>query len=138
MSVARFWRETLRRYNLGGNECPECKKVYFPPRAVCPHCLTRRKSMGRLTPVQLSGEGEVFSFTVVHDPADGFEMQVPYVLALVKMKEGPILTSQIVDVEAKDVTIGMPVRAAFRKLKAEGPDGVIHYGYKFTPVVAKS
>lgn len=135
MSVARFWRETLRRYNLGGNRCTECGKVHFPPRAVCPHCATHRKTLGRLEPVQLSGEGEVFSFSVVHEAAEGFEMQVPYLLALVKMREGPILTAQLVDVDPKEVTIGMPVKAAFRKLKAEGPDGVIHYGYKFAPVL---
>lgn len=87
-----------------------------------------------MVPFQLSGDGEVFSYTVVHEAAEGFEMQVPYVLALVRTVEGPILTGQVVDLDPGDVRIGLKVRATFRKLREEGKAGVIHYGYKFTPV----
>ncbi|MGA9840522.1 MAG: Zn-ribbon domain-containing OB-fold protein [Thermoplasmata archaeon] len=134
MSIARFWRETPRRYNLGGSKCTMCGTAYFPPRSVCPTCAHHRESIEKMVPFQLSGDGEVFSFTVVHEAAEGFEMQVPYVLALVRTVEGPILTGQVVDLEPPDVRIGMKVRATFRKLREEGKAGVIHYGYKFTPV----
>ena len=77
MSIARFWRETGRRYNLGGSRCTVCQTVYFPPRSVCPSCAQHRRSLGKLMPLQLSGEGEVVTFSVVHDAAEGFEMQVP-------------------------------------------------------------
>ena len=133
MSIARFWRETPRRYNLGGSRCTVCKSVFFPPRSVCPSCTVHRESMGKLEAFQLSGEGEVVSFSIVHDPAEGFEMQVPYLLALVKTREGPVLTGQVVDIEPHEVKIGLKVRATFRKLREEGKAGVIHYGYKFTP-----
>ncbi len=86
-----------------------------------------------MVPFQLSGDGEVVSFTVVHDAAEGFEMQVPYVVALVQTVEGPILTGQVVNVEPAEVQIGLKVRATFRKLREEGKAGVIHYGYKFAP-----
>ncbi|HTT34859.1 MAG TPA: Zn-ribbon domain-containing OB-fold protein [Thermoplasmata archaeon] len=131
MSIARFWRETPRRYNLGGARCTNCRTVYFPPRAVCPSCAKHRQSIGRLEPFQLSGEGEVVTFTVVHEPSEGFEMQVPYVLAIVRTTEGPQLTGQIVDIDPASVRIGLKVRATFRKLREEGRAGVIHYGYKF-------
>ncbi|MGA8276227.1 MAG: Zn-ribbon domain-containing OB-fold protein [Thermoplasmata archaeon] len=135
MSIARFWRETPRRYNLGGSKCTICGTVYFPPRAVCPTCPHHRQSLEKMVPFQLVGDGEVFSFTVVHDAAEGFEMQVPYVMALVKTVEGPILTGQVVDVEPGQVQIGLKVRATFRKLREEGKAGVIHYGYKFSPAL---
>ncbi len=134
MSIARFWRETPRRYNLGGSRCGRCGTVYFPPRAVCPTCPHHRETLAQMAPFQISGEGTVFSYTVVHEAAEGFEMQVPYVLALVRTIEGPILTGQIVDIEPSAVGIGLKVRATFRKLREEGKAGVIHYGYKFTPV----
>ncbi len=133
MSIARFWRETPRRYNLGGSKCTVCSTVYFPPRSVCPSCTNHRESIGRMVPLQLSGDGEVFSFTVVHEPAEGFEMEVPYVLALVRTVEGPTLTGQVVDIDPGQVDIGLKVRATFRKLREEGKAGVIHYGYKFAP-----
>jgi uncharacterized protein len=134
MSIARFWRETPRRYNLGGSKCLICKTVYFPPRLVCPTCTHHRQSIGKMEPFQLSGDGEVFSFTVVHDPAEGFELQVPYVVALVRTVEGPVLTGQVVDIEPSEARIGLKVKATFRKLREEGKAGVIHYGYKFAPV----
>ncbi len=133
MTIARFWRETPRRYNLGGSVCAVCHAVYFPPRSVCPACSVHRQSLGMMEPFQLSGDGQVVTFTVVHEAAEGFEMQVPYVLAIVKTEEGPQLTGQVVDVDPKDVRVGLKVRATFRKLREEGPAGVIHYGYKFAP-----
>lgn len=133
MSIARFWRETPRRYNLGGSKCTVCSTVYFPPRAVCPQCTHHRETIGRMAPLQLTGDGEVFSYTIVHEPAEGFEMQVPYILALVRTVEGPILTGQVVDIDPEDIRIGLKVRATFRKLREEGRAGVIHYGYKFAP-----
>jgi uncharacterized protein len=133
MSIARFWRETPRRYNLGGSRCTACGTVYFPPRPVCPECTHHRQSIEKMVPFQLSGAGEVVSYTVVHEAAEGFEMQVPYVLALVRTDEGPVLTGQVVDVEPGQVAIGLRVRATFRKLREEGRAGVIHYGYKFAP-----
>jgi|SRR5580658_656039 uncharacterized OB-fold protein len=133
MSIARFWRETPRRYNLGGSKCTVCSTAYFPPRTVCPTCSHHRESIGKMVPLQLSGDGEVFSYSVVHDAAEGFEMQVPYVLALVRTVEGPVLTGQVVDVDPSEVRIGLKVRATFRKLREEGRAGVIHYGYKFAP-----
>ena len=133
MSIARFWRETPRRYNLGGSKCTMCGTAYFPPRLVCPTCAHHRESIEKMVPFQLSGDGEVVSFTIVHDPAEGFEMQVPYVVALVKTVEGPVLTGQVVDIEPEDARIGLKVRATFRKLREEGKAGVIHYGYKFSP-----
>jgi uncharacterized protein len=133
MSIARFWRETPRRYNLGGSKCTTCGTVYFPPRAVCPVCTSHRQSIEKMVPFPLSGEGTVLSYTVVHDAAEGFEMQVPYVVALVKTDEGPVLTGQVVDVDPASVAIGLKVRATFRKLREEGRAGVIHYGYKFAP-----
>ncbi|HEV2519566.1 MAG TPA: Zn-ribbon domain-containing OB-fold protein [Thermoplasmata archaeon] len=134
MSIARFWRETPHRYNLDGVRCANCQTVYFPPRSVCPTCSKHRQSIGRLEPFQLSGDGEVVTYTIVHDPAEGFEMQVPYVLAIVRAREGPQLTGQIVDVSPSEVRIGLKVRATFRKLREEGKAGVIHYGYKFVPL----
>jgi uncharacterized protein len=133
MSIARFWRETPRRYNLGGSRCSNCGTVYFPPRSVCPSCAKHRQSLGRMEPFQLSGDGEVVTFSLVHEAAEGFEMQVPYALAIVRTREGPMLTGQVVDIEPKEVRIGLKVRATFRKLREEGEAGVIHYGYKFMP-----
>ncbi|ENO12366.1 putative nucleic-acid-binding protein containing a Zn-ribbon [Thermoplasmatales archaeon SCGC AB-539-C06] len=55
--VARFWREIPQRYSIIGNKCGSCERVFFPPRETCPHC--RRKSLGMMEDLQLSGKGEI-------------------------------------------------------------------------------
>jgi uncharacterized OB-fold protein len=127
--VPRFWRESRHRYRLVGTKCENCGTLYFPPRDICPTC--RRESVGKMREEEMSGQGEVYSFTVVHDGLEQFRIQVPYVMALIKMKEGPLVTGQIVDCSPEDVKIGTKVTATLRKVRMEGKEGIIQYGYKF-------
>lgn len=112
-----------------GTRCLNCNTLYFPPRVICPTC--RRESVGKMREEELSREGEVYSFTVVHDGLEQFKLQVPYVIALVTMKEGPLVTGQIVDCSPEDVKIGSKVNSTLRKVRTEGKQGIIQYGYKF-------
>lgn len=82
---------------------------------------------------EFSGIGEVYSYTVVQDAPKGYTGQAPYILALVKLDDGPIVTAQLTDID--DVSIGDRVEMVTRKLTSEGERGVIVYGYKFRPMV---
>jgi len=83
-----------------------------------------------------SGAGEILSYTVVQEPPEGFEDQAPYVLALVKLAEGPVVTAQITDVDGA-VQIGDAVEMVTRRLTTEGPRGMIIYGYKFRQILPR-
>ncbi len=130
MSIPRFWRNIKSRYNLIGKRCKRCGEIYFPPRQLCKKC----RRLGEMEEYPLEGEGEIETFTVIRTPPEGFERQAPYVMAVVKLKEGVKLTAQIVDVDIDEVKIGMKVRAVFRKISEDGEAGLIYYGYKFAPV----
>ncbi len=132
MAVARFWRENASRYNLIGTKCGVCGRAYFPPRSVCPTC--HRQSIGKMEPLKLKGEGEVLTYSIVHDAPSQMEMQKPYIIAIVQMDEGVRITGQIIDVELDEVKVGMKVRPTLRKVSDDGAAGVIHYGYKFMPL----
>jgi hypothetical protein len=127
----RFWRSIDQRYNLEGVKCGNCGNAIFPARTLCPKC--RHLSVGKLSPFPFSGEGTVDSFTVVHSAPQGYELQAPYVMAIIKLAEGPRLTAQIVDVAAEQMRMGMQVHRVFRRINQDGEAGVIHYGYKFRP-----
>ncbi|MCK4718430.1 MAG: Zn-ribbon domain-containing OB-fold protein [Thermoplasmata archaeon] len=127
--MSRFWREIPSRYNLVGTKCPNCGRIFFPTRDMCPDC--HRASIGRMEPYQLNEHGTVVTYTVIHVAQLGFEMMVPYVMAIVEMEGGVRMTSQIVDCEPSEVAIGTKVKAVFRRIGAEGHEGPIHYGYKF-------
>ncbi|MEM3396461.1 MAG: Zn-ribbon domain-containing OB-fold protein [Thermoplasmata archaeon] len=132
MQIPRFWRQIPNRYNLIGVQCENCKKVYFPPRIVCPDC--HRLSIGKMKQYKLSGKGVVHSYTLVYEPADGFENQVPYIMAIIQLDEGPKITAQIVDCNPEEVKIGSKVEMVFRRLGEDGKAGIIYYGYKFALV----
>lgn len=83
----------------------------------------------------LSGRGEIYSYTVMYNVPQGYEEQKPYVVALVKLAEGPLVTAQLTDVDHGAVAIGMPVEMVTRKLREDGPEGQIIYGYKFRPIL---
>ncbi|MEA3136359.1 MAG: uncharacterized protein QOC71_640, partial [Thermoplasmata archaeon] len=106
-----------------------CQAIHFPPREVCPAC--RRASVGKMTMVNLSGRGTVLESTRIHKPAPGFELQVPYFVALVQTEEGPVVTGQIVDSDEDAIVGGARVKAVFRRLGQDGEAGVIYYGTKW-------
>ncbi len=126
--LPRFWRKIKQRYNLIATKCENCGTYYYPPRNLCPKC--RRKS--KMVEVRLSGKGEVLSYSVVHDVPENMKEQKPYVVALIKLDEGPVITSQLV-CEPREVRRGMKVKAAFRRCGEEGEAGIIYYCTKFIP-----
>ncbi|MGQ9851648.1 MAG: Zn-ribbon domain-containing OB-fold protein [Aggregatilineaceae bacterium] len=103
-----YWDQVRRAQPLEGNETVEL----FP----------------------LSGKGTVYSYTTVTAPAEPFEPYAPYVLALVQLDEGPLVTAQLTDLDGEPA-IGMRVEMVIRKLRTDGPRGIIVYGPKFRPLL---
>jgi uncharacterized OB-fold protein len=83
----------------------------------------------------MTGRGEIYSFTTMYNVPKGFEEQKPYSVALIRLDDGPMVTAQLTDVDAAELAIGMRVEMVTRKLREEGDEGQIIYGYKFRPVL---
>jgi len=128
MEIPRYWRTQRQRYRLVGEVCDKCGAKLFPPRDVCPEC-----AKPAVTPYVFSGRGEVYSHSTLYAAPTGFEEYIPYTVALIKLEEGPLVTAQITDVDHDEVHIGMPVEMVTRKIREQGEDGPIVYGYKFRP-----
>ena len=80
---------------------------------------------------------EIYSYSTLFQAPLGYEGFIPYTVALVKLKEGPMLSAQLTDMDSGEAQVGMKVEMVTRKLREYGEDGVIVYGYKFRqPVVA--
>ncbi len=134
MEISRHWRLKQQRYGLVGEVCPHCEVKIFPPRDICPECGGEAKTL-----FNFSGKGQVYSFTTIYEAPSGFDENVPYTVALVKLDEGPVLTAQLTDVDNDQVEIGMPVEMVTRKLRNDGDErGMIVYGYKFRPAVTET
>ena len=77
-----------------------------------------------------AGKGTVYSFTTNVDAPEGYESQAPYIVAMIKLDEGPLVTAQLTDLDGPP-EIGMRVEMVTRKLRTDGDAGIIVYGYKF-------
>jgi hypothetical protein len=81
-----------------------------------------------MTWISTSGKGTIYSFVIyrrAYHP--GFEDQLPYVVALVQLEEGPRLISNIVDCDPQAVRCDMPVEVVFDDVT---PDVTL---FKFRP-----
>jgi uncharacterized protein len=103
-----YWR-AAREHRLELPRCKACGKMWFPPSQSCPHC-----NAADFTWTAVSGRGRIFSFVTYHrvyHPA--FAGDVPYVVALVELDEGPRLLTNIVGVPPDQVACDMAVRVVF-------------------------
>ena len=124
--VARAWREQKTRYRIVGTQCMKCNTLSYPPRKVCPKCKNREYKN-----FQFKGEGTLQSFTHIYSAPSGYEKNVPITLGLVKLDEGPLMMTQIVDYDK--LKIGDKIEYVFRKVCSHGKSDVIDYAAKFRP-----
>jgi len=102
-----YW-DALKERKLLLKSCKDCHKPHFYPRELCPHCYS-----DNLEWVEASGDGEIYSFTTVHRAAGpAFADEVPYVVALVALSEGPRMMTRITG-DPDVVKIGLRVHVSF-------------------------
>ena len=97
--------------------CDGCGLVFFPPRRFCPGCWG-----DDLTWERMGGWGTVWTFTEVHVAFydDTWAGDVPYVVAVVELDEGPRLLANIIEGDTESLAIGDRVEAVFE----DRPEGV--------------
>jgi len=104
-----------KRHELAVQRCRQCGAYRFPAREICSGCLSRDAEW-----VTVSGEGEIFSYNVMHQVYHpGFADEVPYAVVVVKLKEGAKMTSNLLGVPPHDIRIGLPVRVVFEDINEE-------------------
>ncbi len=98
------YEEALKKGKLLGERCLDCGTLTCPPLAVCRRCGSRR-----LEAAELSGRGELMTFTVIRVPPEG--MEGPYVVCLVRTEEGPWVMGRLeAEGEAGQELLGRRVR----------------------------
>jgi uncharacterized protein len=81
---------------------------------MCPHCHSLDFEI-----VDLSGAGEVYSYTILHHPQNA-AFDYPVIAALIDLEEGVRVLSNLIDIDPADVAIGMAVTVDFRPTRHDG------------------
>jgi len=114
----------LDEKKLMGSRCIETGEVFVPPRAMCPNTYSTNMEW-----VKVSGAGELVAFTAIHiGPTAmveaGYDRFNPYCTGVVQLVEGPLISGQILDVDAKNpesIAIGTPLEVTFiERTQGEG------------------
>jgi uncharacterized protein len=91
-----------------GQRCPQCEKIYVPPRGACPTCGVPTRE-----DVELGHTGTVTTFCVVNIPFAG-SVEVPYVCASVLLDGADVTLFHLVqEVPVDEVRMGMRVEAVW-------------------------
>ena len=114
-ALARPFWEGTRRHELCLQRCRVCGTFQFPPQVLCRGCLSEDVEW-----TASSGKATVYSFVVQHRPATpAFTDDLPYVVAVVELAEGPLMLTNIVGCPPDEVRVGMPVEVSFLEATAE-------------------
>ena len=115
---------------LQGCKCSACGAVFLGERANCSKCGAR----GGMEAVELSNQGELYSYCIVHRSFPGIE--VPYVSAIVDLEGGGTVKGNLINVEPEPdkIPFGMPVEVIYDDaLGRKDRDGNSYLSYFFQP-----
>ena len=103
-----FW-QGCKEHKLRFQKCSHCDHVRWPPSIICPACHSAETEW-----IVVSGRGSIYSYVVYHSafhPA--FKDDLPYVTAVVRLAEGPLILTNIVDCTHSELECDMPVEVVW-------------------------
>lgn len=108
--LTRHYWEALKAHELKIQHCGVCDKYVFYPRARCSHC-----GKDALQWVRACGRATLHSYIINYVAPPGWEQEVPYVVAAVRLEEGPLMMSNLRGVAPRpeELVLDMPLQLAF-------------------------
>jgi len=106
-TIEEFYRFAGEK-RLMAARCNKCGELLLPPRPMCTKCLSTD-----LKWVELGKRGELLTYTVIHVAPTQFQPMVPYVVGVVKLKDGLKLPGMIRGIEPEEIEVGMELEVDF-------------------------
>jgi uncharacterized OB-fold protein len=108
-----YFAEQLAAGRIVGHKCPECGKVYMPPRGYCPLCVVATTAKDE---VDVSDHGTVTTFSIITPlQYQGQEETDDYVQATILLdgSDTTIMVAHLDGVAIADVHSGLRVQAVW-------------------------
>lgn len=108
------WRALLDAGDIRFQKCNECSAMRHPARWICPECLSEDWQWGEV------GGGATVEYCVRYAvPFDSRGPEAPYDVAIVRLDEGPRITTNLLGADTPEGMIGARCRIEIGK----APDG---------------
>jgi uncharacterized OB-fold protein len=98
--IFKDYSEALKQDRLLGLKCRGCGAITVPPAMVCQQC-----SGTDMEVIEMKGSGKIRTFTTVFVAAEGREDEVPYVIVMVELDEGPWIMGNLDGVDPKKASM---------------------------------
>lgn len=113
------------KFAFGGSRCAACGTGHLPPQRVCVSC----GAVDRMKEESFADRScTVATYTIDHL---SYSLQPPVVIAVVDYEGGGRYSTELTDVDPKDVAIGSELEMSFRRLYTA--EGVHNYFWKARP-----
>ena len=106
-TIEQFYK-FLTEEKLMAGKCLKCGKIHLPPRPLCDNCFGQEFKW-----MQISGNGKLLTYTVIHIAPAQFQELAPYPVGIVQLENGLKIPGMITGVEQKDLKIGMDLSIDF-------------------------
>jgi uncharacterized OB-fold protein len=118
--ISQFFKN-LKEGHLTTTKCKICAKLLWPPRTVCPNCLS-----DELEWIDLGTKGELYAFTEMRLGAPlGFVQDLPFCIGIVKIA-GLLISTRIDNAKYDELKIGDKLNLKIVELK----DGRAFYRFR--------
>jgi uncharacterized protein len=94
--IFKDYNEALKQGKLLGLKCRACGAITVPPKIVCRQCASPD-----MTIFELKGSGKIVTFTTVFVCAEGREAEIPYIVVMVQMDDGPWMMGNLEGIDPK-------------------------------------
>ena len=108
---SRFLTALRDRQVLLANRCPQCDTTYVPPRKNCGRCFCDTDGDSWR---ELSGEGAVASFTVIHYASPVQAVEPPFALAVIDLDGADVGFMHLIKSNLDRLSHGARVRPVFK------------------------
>lgn len=94
------YNEALKQNKILGLKCRACGSITVPPKMACRQCAGSDMEV-----IEVKGSGKIRTFTIVFVGAEGRESEVPYVIVIVELDEGPWLMGNLEGIDPKTASM---------------------------------
>lgn len=115
------------KFKLIGFHCPDCSIYIFGPATNCQQCAS-----SVVEPTEFSGNGILYSYTLITVPPSGWPGESPYILVEGELKEGPHVLAEMLEVEVTELYINMPIEITYNIDESQKTATAV---YKWKPVI---
>jgi len=111
---SRFFIELRDNKRIMGIRCPQCDRVYVPPKSTCICCFNKLDEW-----VPLDGKGTLESYTVVHYSLPVHPPLPELIYGIIKLDGADTgLTHFLSEIEPQELRTGMRVEPVFKENRA--------------------